>query len=529
MLTASVLRYPDKVKIVTEGAETVQTAGVPEVHAAGVTLSFVLNELGHMEVMVSAPNAAPKQVALRWQGTTAPGIRVLADAWERSYGDLGFLPVIDNRSMPWYFVTSRGEQTTGCGVMTRPRAFCFWLLDARGVTLWLDVRNGGRGVRLGQRQLHAATIVQKEYQNLSSFEAARAFCSEMSQGAVFPQKPVYGSNNWYYAYGNSSQDEIVEDAKYVARLTEGLKNRPYMVIDDGWQTAFRTFTPDYNGGPWHTGNQKFPDMERLAQEMSACGVLPGIWFRPLQDQSDSLPASCRLKRDERVLDPTVPEVLERVRKDTARLNQWGYRLIKHDFSTYDLFGKWGMAMQPLVTEDGWGFADDSLTSAEVVQRFYQAVFEGAGDSLVLGCNCIGHLGVGYMQLNRTGDDTSGVKWERTRKMGINTLAFRLPQNGAFYAVDADCVGMSSQILWSLNRQWLKLLGYSGTPLFFSVKPGTLSEEEERELKSVLAFASQNEKEGVPLNWQDTFFPDQWELDGQKTQFDWADELGAGVL
>ena len=42
MLIANVLRYPDKVKIITEESERVQAAGVPEVHAAGVTVSFVL-------------------------------------------------------------------------------------------------------------------------------------------------------------------------------------------------------------------------------------------------------------------------------------------------------------------------------------------------------------------------------------------------------------------------------------------------------------------------------------------------------
>ena len=38
--------------------------------------------------------------------------------------------------------------------------------------------------------------------------------------------------------------------------------------------------------------------------------------------------------------------------------------------------------------------------------------------------------------NRTGDDTSGRIWERTRRMGVNTLAFRLPQHNAFYHIDA---------------------------------------------------------------------------------------------
>ena len=50
-----------------------------------------------------------------------------------------------------------------------------------------------------------------------------------------------------------------------------------------------------------------------------------------------------------------------------------------------------------------------------------------------------------MQINWTGDDTSGLQWERTRQIGINTLAFRLPQNGSFYATGADCAGISDTI------------------------------------------------------------------------------------
>ena len=50
-----------------------------------------------------------------------------------------------------------------------------------------------------------------------------------------------------------------------------------------------------------------------------------------------------------------------------------------------------------------------------------------------------------MHLNRTGDDTSGRIWERTRRMGVNTLAFRLPQHNTFYHIDADCVGIFGMI------------------------------------------------------------------------------------
>ena len=36
-----------------------------------------------------------------------------------------------------------------------------------------------------------------------------------------------------------------------------------------------------------------------------------------------------------------------------------------------------------------------------------------------------------MHLNRTGDDTSGRIWSVPDEMGVNTLAFRLPQHNTF--------------------------------------------------------------------------------------------------
>jgi alpha-galactosidase len=36
-------------------------------------------------------------------------------------------------------------------------------------------------------------------------------------------------------------------------------------------------------------------------------------------------------------------------------------------------------------------------------------------------------------------------------MGINTLAFRLPQHGAFFASDPDCAAHTGQAPWEFDR------------------------------------------------------------------------------
>ena len=232
------------------------------------------------------------------------------------------------------------------------------------------------------------------------------------------------------------------------------------------------------------------------------------------------------------IDPTNPEALNYIKEDIKRICNWGYTLIKHDFSTFDLFGKWGFQMSPLVTDDGWHFYDDSLTSAEVVKLLYKAILDASveasnGEALILGCNTIGHLGAGYMHINRTGDDTSGVIWERTRFMGVNTLAFRLPQHGKFYEIDADCVGIDGGISWSMNKQWADVLAQSGTPLFISVRPNILDETEKQELHEILKVASKQEHHVIPVDWEETTCPEHWQDKDHDIdcKYQWFEETG----
>ncbi len=79
-------------------------------------------------------------------------------------------------------------------------------------------------------------------------------------------------------------------------------------------------------------------------------------------------------------------------------------------------------------------------------------------------------------MQRSGDDTSGRLWERTRRMGVNTLAFRLPQHGTFSSVDADMVGITEAIPWEFNRQWLDAVARSGTVTIIAAGPPARGQE-----------------------------------------------------
>ena len=479
---------------------------------------------GALAVTLAAAQSPVIRLRLNWRQNAVAGARYLGDHWERGYGDLEWRGMVPERVMPWYFLAHAAGRTYGCGVKTGANSLCSWTVDDCGISLWIDVRSGGSPVKLGDRVLHAADVVAMAgNEGESAYAFACRFCAVMCPAPLLPAEPVYGGNNWYYAYGNSSHAEILADSKLVAGLAPATGPRPFMVIDDGWQTAGYCC----GGGPWEKGNEKFPDMPGLAAQMKAIGVRPGIWARPTLTHAD-LPKELVLYQFDneaqgaKVLDPTHPDALAIVKEDCRRIASWGYELLKFDFSTYDILRRWGFAMGSSITPDGWTFHDPSKTTAEAILGLYRTIREGSGDMLLIGCNTIGHLAAGIVEIQRTGDDTSGRQWERTRKMGVNTLAFRMPQHNTFFAADADCVGITRDLPWDLNKRWLDLLAASGTPLFVSAAPDAVTPEIQAALRKAFAIASKPQPAAEPLDWMETTCPRTWRFGYTERSFTWSD-------
>lgn len=483
-----------------------------------------------LSVKLSSVQTSLTRVHLRWSGSLPETLRFLGDDWERSYGDLEWRGFAGDRVMPWYFLASDGQRTHGYGVKTGGGAFCFWQVDTAGISLWLDVRNGGSGVQLGGRELAAAEVVASEGgEGITPFQSARSFCRKLCTRPRLPEKPIYGSNNWYYLYGeNMTTEKVLRDVEQLAELSPSGANPPFMVMDMGWGRA-----PE-GAGPWSQENALLPDMPGITAEIRKRGVRPGIWVRPLLTV-ETLPAQWQLKVKHAegayqspllVLDPSVPEALAHLQEGLRRVVGWGFELIKHDFSTFDLLGRWGFQMGADVTLDGWHFRDRSKTTAEIVLRFYRAIREAVGNAVLDGCNTVGHLGAGLFELQRIGDDTSGRDWNRTRKMGVNTLGFRLPQHRAFFLADPDCVPVTKAVPLDMTRQWLNLVTKSGTVLFISADPSVVTAEEKQVLKTALASAARIQPQAEPLDWMETMSPNRWHLGGRIASFEWFGERGA---
>ena len=252
---------------------------------------------------------------------------------------------------------------------------------------------------------------------------------------------------------------------------------------------------------------------------------PGIWTRPLlakpgESKNILAPDFQNDNKESPVLDPTIEENIFRVKKNIELYKQWGFELVKHDYTTFDIFSKWGLEMGDKMTEPGWQFHDTSRTNAEIILYLYKSIRDAAGSMYLIGCNTISHLSAGMFELNRIGDDTSGKEWERTKKMGVNTLGFRMVQHKTFYAVDGDCVGLTTAIPWEKNKQWMQLLAQSSAPLFISAQPHAVGEEQRAFIKQCFADASKSQPVGEPLDWLTNPQPAKWKLDGQVVNFDW---------
>ncbi len=516
MLTA----HPDSIDILVENGVVTAAGGRVRLEETTAGLRILCHSTEPL-----------RRILLRWNTAIPRHAAVLADHWERGYGDREWRGLVAERVLPWYAIVhdAKFDTSAGYGVRTGASSFASWRIDQQGVTLVLDVRNGDRGVVLGNRELCAAIVVSLSSNvGESPFAFGQRFCKSLCAAPRLSPKPIYGGNDWYSRYGENSAETVKQDAGLIRELSPDRSNPPVFVIDAGWSP-----TGSCNGAPYDRGASGFPDMASVAAWMRSHEIRPGIWIRPLLT-TEKVPASWRVSQKHpfggqtsSYLDPSIPEVLDLVKTDIHRLVAWGYEVIKHDFTTYDILGRWGFEMGGEITSGGWSFADRSRTTAEVITALYQAIREAATSSIIIGCNTLGHLTAGLYELQRSGDDTSGRHWERTRKMGINTLAMSMIQHNHFFSVDADCVAIMSDVPWKLTQQWLDVVARSGTPLFVSPHPQATGKEQRKAVQHALGLAAMAQSPGEPLDWLWTTSPEQWKFaDGTTKTYQWNDYRGS---
>jgi alpha-galactosidase len=481
-----------------------------------------------VSVYIQSPSLSLQSVKLSWKYAQKSTTQLLGDHWERTYGDVHWQPAESTRKIPWYCILHDDTTATCFGVKTGCNSICYWQLGDGKMHLILDTHSGGNAVRLGERSLHAATIITtKNSSRENVFSTGQRFCRLMCEKPQLPKLPVYGINDWYFSYGRNSAELILTHTAMLAALSGDADNHPFSVIDSGWASESPASPGDCCwGNDFALPNKRFGDMAKLSEQIKQLGMRPGLWIRPLcaryDDKANLLMPFIKGRDDAKhpLLDPTIEENIQHVKDYFKTYHEWGIELVKHDFTTYDIFGRWGFEMQESFTEPNWQFNDRSKTNAEIILNLYRSIREAAGSIYLIGCNTLSHLSAGLFELNRVGDDTSGKEWDRTRKMGVNTLGFRMIQHRTFYEADGDCVGLTTQVPWEKNKQWMQLLTESSTPLFISAQPEAMGEEQKKSIKACFAAAAKPQPVGEPLDWLNNPLPAKWKLNGRTVEFNW---------
>jgi alpha-galactosidase len=512
----NLFRQPDDILVQT------QDSGIrfeePEEHMASPTKIEYIYSDKEARVIVHPCKVPLKRIKLRWNNRNFEIERVLNDCFDRCTNNLAWDCMKPDRELPWYFATYDGERTHCYGVKTGCNSLCFWQIDPYGVSLWLDIRNGGNGVELIEPLTAAIVTCREGEEGETAFTACQKFCKIMCDAPKMPKQPVFGVNNWYWAYGNITYESVMKETAYLAELASDAVCKPYMVIDDGWQPLRHNNSwGNYIGGPWNGCNMGFTDMEKTAYDIAEYGCIPGIWFRALLT-AKRLPDEILLQRPAavmncgQVMDPSNPETLHEVFTDARRISDWGFKLIKHDFSTSDITGG-------IIASDGWNFYDRTKTTAQITKKFYETIQQGANDAIVIGCNTYSHLTAGIHEIHRSGGDTSGRLWEYTRRNGVNSF-MRLIQNGTFFNIDPDCAAFTERVSNKLNIKFLELCAITGSTTLASITPGILNDEEKRKVRDIYKIASMKGNCAEPLDWLNTNCPSRFLYKGKEYIFDW---------
>ena len=149
-------------------------------------------------------------------------------------------------------------------------------------------------------------------------------------GETIALTPAMGWNSWNHYRGRITQEIVLQNAK--AMVDSGLIDHgwSYINIDDTWQGR--------RGGPFHglQGNEKFPDLKALCDQIHAMGLKFGIYSTPWETSYASFPGG---SSENPQGDWTKPAGKKQVNR---KILPWA--IAKYHFSTNDAdqWAAWGV-------------------------------------------------------------------------------------------------------------------------------------------------------------------------------------------
>ena len=151
-------------------------------------------------------------------------------------------------------------------------------------------------------------------------------------GETISLTPAMGWNSWNHYAGRITQEIVLQNAKAMA--DSGLIDHgwSYVNIDDTWQGA--------RGGEFHglQGNEKFPDLKKLCDQIHALGLKFGIYSTPWETSYATFPGGSSENPEGKWTRPAG----EKRGKVNAKILPWA--IAPYHFYTNDAnqWGAWGV-------------------------------------------------------------------------------------------------------------------------------------------------------------------------------------------
>lgn len=403
---------------------------------------------------------------------------VLSFPAERSYGNDGAHPVVTSRSISsfWSVAITDPERNFSlvAGVADAPNTFVKYrvipmvgdgknnLRDMK-VNCELDCHSGARGVKLlpGSEFAVGKFLIMSGNCHITDLLEQYATFLPTRKKIKIPS----GWCSWYAGYVQNFNQQELEKNLNIAKDLNGCE---IFQIDGGWWTADKgTRTLEEP----EVDKNKFPaGMAAMADKISQAGLTPGLHCRPFigwGNQEDT-PSWAKGKS----IDISHPEALKYLYNLGQWISQkWGFKYIKFDWVTYDMFGRWGNNFSSPLVWDQKPY-DDTLTNIQIFTNALKAFREGAGeDCFLLGCNCLNAPAYGIIDANRMGDDVSSdvVSWDRAYQMAVKSVVPGYFLNGQVWANDPDCILLQDDLEESKAKLWASYACLSGQMMIVSSK------------------------------------------------------------
>ncbi len=317
--------------------------------------------------------------------------------------------------------------------------------------------------------LHDGTVIEDYYKK----ELDIPFFEPLDKSA-FPVPPS-GWCSWYYYYQEINSDEVMANARWIARHLKPFGAR-YVQIDDGWQGTGHGLGDNRD---WTTIDVRFRalGMDGLAREIRALGLEAGLWLAPHGQSNEQVARDAGgflWKPDGTtasdtwegtyLVDPSTPGGLRHLRNLFNTLRGWGYTYFKIDGQPI-VVGEYADKAEFMAGEVNF-----EGTAEERADHLYRVTLRVIRDAIgenafLLGCWGIPLQGIGIFNGSRTsGDVVPG--WAGFMVAARAVQRWNFLHNIAWYS-DPDVFMVRPPLTEGMARAWATIQGLTGQALLTS--------------------------------------------------------------